>query len=220
MTVIIESRLHNPENHQTIERYVGIFASNFGMGNGLEIPLQGFVGRVVRGVKDRDFEALTDNPKRKIVFLLDSLGLCDLVGLQGRQILNHIGYDDNYIDSLLARQTKFKLVVLPEISVQLATWDNLLNLVAQVYPEWFQKIEIARPFLKTFSYERIKSEKGVVDELRTFLEEIINVNRLFGGDGFTRRELDSSQRVYAEYVSLNRFLIEFGAYGLIGFPVA
>jgi hypothetical protein len=60
---------------------------------------------------------------------------------------------------------------------------------------------------------------GVAAEVRAFLENTLNLRRLFAGDGYTRREGDAATPVYAEYVCVNRRLTAFEAFALIDFPV-
>jgi len=203
----------------TFGEYVQAFISYFGTGKKLEKPVENISGRVLRGICEYDFVTLTDNPQRRVVFFLDAIGMSDLVGLDGKEMLKQIGYDEDLIVGLLAKETKFKLIVLPETSVRLATWDNLLNIVQEAYPEWQDKIEIARLVLKNNNYEQVLSKGGVATEVRAFLENTINVNHLFAGDGYTRREDNEKTGIYAEYVAINRPLSDFGAYALVDFLV-
>ncbi len=133
--------------------------------------------------------------------------------------MQQIGYPQTYIDDLLAQQTQFKLILLPAIAAKLATWDNLLNLAAEVYPDWQSKIERARPTLKTKTYHQIMAQNTNATKVRHFLEESINLNPLYAGDGYTRRERDISKPVYAEYVTMNKPLTDFSGFALIDIPV-
>ncbi len=175
-----------------------------------------FTGRILRGRADGDFATLTDDPRRRVVFLTDASALCTLVGCDGRDILAQIGYDEAFIARLLERQTRFKLALFPDMEKRLATWDNLLDLVCSAYPEWHAAVERVRPELKASLFEALEGEAA---ELRARLADVLNVNRLFAGDGYTRREDDPQCRVHPEYVILNRPLIELPAYCLIDFPV-
>lgn len=199
--------------------YIQTFTSLFGTGKKPKVTLSRFSGRVLRGVDNDDFDTLTDNPRRRVVFLLDEIALGDLVGLDGLEILKHIGYPAGFIRNLLASGTRFKLVLLPQATLKLATWDNLLDVVQRAYPAWCEKIEAARPILKCCGYDEAVSAGGAVTEVRAFLQNKINVNRLFAGDGYTRIEGAATKKVYAEYVTVNRRLADFGTYALVNFPV-
>ena len=210
---------HCPECKNTFGEYVQEFISLFGTDKKLTKPLSDISGRILRGVNEEDFLTLTDNPNRHIVFLLDAIALSDLVGLDGRGILKKIGYNQDFITDLLARRTKFKLIVLPELTGKLATWDNLLDYAQEIYPDWRKKIEIARSILKNHNYETIMAMEDVATEVRNFLQNTINVNRLFAGDGYIRSEESMDEYTYSEYLTVNKRLSAFEAYALINFPV-
>ncbi len=197
--------------------YADMFIARFASGQRLDVEavFSGFTGRVLRGRTSADFLTLTDNPQRRVVFLTDAAALCALIGSDGWEILKQIGYDDAFITSLFERQTRFKLALFPEVAMRAATWDNLLDLAGDAYPEWHAKIERARPALK----DNVDPLAGEAAEVRAFLQTVLNVNRLYAGDGYTRREGDPLRQVHPEYVILNRPLIAMGAYCLIDFPV-
>jgi hypothetical protein len=209
--------------------YARRFTARFGAGESFSSPspAAGFAGRVLRGRRDEDFLTLSDDPQRRIVFLLDAGAMENMVGLSGGGILRRIGYDGAFIAQLLARNTRFKLALLPLITMRLATWDNLLDLVVEAYPDWREKIAGSRETLKRLDYDRVIASGGTATEVRQFLHDRLNVNRLFAGDGFTRHEnehenersLPGPGSRYAEYAALNRPLKEFSAYCLIDFPV-
>jgi hypothetical protein len=207
---------HGPDAESLFGGYAQAFVGRFGSGQPLPTPLDGFTGRVLRGRSDADFLTLTDDPRRRVVFLTDAAALCALVGSHGQEILKQIGYADTFIARLLERQTRFKLALFPDVAKLAATWDNLLDLTSEAYPAWRAKIERARPTLKQNGAEPLRGEAA---EVRAFLEDVLNVNRLFAGDGYTRREDDLSRRVHPEYVILNRPLADMEACCLIDFPV-
>jgi hypothetical protein len=209
---------HGAEAESRLGVYARAFVERFGSGQRwMAAPLGGFVGRVLRGKTDDNFLTLTDNPRRRVVFMTDAAALCEWIGLNGRDILRHIGYGADFINDLLAAQTRFKLVLLPELTMQLATWDNLLDLAGAAYPDWQPQIERCRAVLKTTPYAALEGEAA---EVRRFLADTLNVNALFAGDGYTRREGDPLIRLSPEYVILNRPLVDIGPHCLIDFPVA
>ncbi len=200
--------------------YARAFVASFGTGHAVENVTPGTItGRVLRGVTGPDFSTLSADPRRHIVFLLDGDALRDLLGLTGLDVLKHIGYDAAFIRRLLAHGTRFRLALLPQVAMQPGTWDHLLDLVQIVYPEWQAGVAQARAALKALHYDKVMASAGVPAELRAFLQDVINVNRLYAGDGYTRREGFPDQRVYAEYVCRNRPLADFAATCLIAFPV-
>jgi hypothetical protein len=205
---------HGPEAEALFGAYTRAFVAQFGSGQRLPERLDGFTGRVLRGRAEADFVMLTDDPRRRVVFLTDGAALCALVGSGGREILKQIGYSDVFIGRLLERRTRFKLALLPDMAKWVATWDNLLDLASAAYPVWRARIERARSQLKEHG-----PLEGEAADVRAFLEDVLNVNHLFAGDGYTRREGDPLHRVHPEYVVLNRPLVEMGAYCLIDFPV-
>jgi hypothetical protein len=207
-----------PAAEQLFGAYAGAFVARFASGQRADndTVFTGFTGRVLRGRTGADFRTLTDNPRRRVVFLTDAAALGGLIGSDGWEILRQIGYEDAYIAGLLKRQTRFKLALFPEVAMCAATWDNLLDLAGEAYPEWHAKIEQARAALR----EAIDPLPEGAAEVRAFLQTVLNVNRLFAGDGYTRREGDPLRRVHPEYVMLNRPLVGMGAYCLIEFPVS
>ena len=209
---------YGPAAEQLFGAYAGAFVARFASGQRAdqETVFTGFAGRVLRGRTGADFLTLTDNPQRRVVFLTDAAALSTLIGSDGWEILKQIGYDDAFIVGLLERQTRFKLALFPEVAMRAATWDNLLDLAGEAYPEWHAKIEEARAALK----EDIKPLPEGAAKVRAFLQTVLNVNRLFAGDGYTRREGDPLRRLHPEYVILNRPLVAMGAYCLIEFPVS
>ncbi|MBN1874139.1 MAG: hypothetical protein JXA33_07900 [Anaerolineae bacterium] len=210
----------------SFDAYVQDFKTLFGSGTRATRTFSGFVGRVLRGTRPEHFTTLSDDPQRRVVFLLDAGGLTDLIGQSGRDILRYIGYPEAFINTLLAQGTIFKLVILPQIQAsvatmlaQPATWDHLLDLVSAAYPEWCARIAQTRETLKTLPYTQIMAGAGIAKEVRIFLERDLNVNPLFAGDGYTRSEGKPDIPGCAEYVLLNRPLTAFEKYILIDLPV-
>jgi hypothetical protein len=111
---------HCPSCETIFGGYVEAFITSFGMQEKLDMPIMSLSGRILRGRSSEDFLTLTDNLERKVVFLLDSVALSGLVGLDGREVLRRFGYAEAFIVSLLAKGTQFKLHVLPEVAVKLA----------------------------------------------------------------------------------------------------
>lgn len=199
--------------------FARVFAQAFGRGLSHPAPANGFAGRILRGTDAASFERLSDDPGRRLVFLLDGEGLSGLVGLGGADILRHIGYDENLIVRLVARGTRFKLALIPSATLVLATWDNLLALAGEVYPEWAGRIARAAPELCRLSYDEALVAGGEATAVRAFLCDELNVNALFAGDGYTRHPDAPDVPRCAEYIARNQPLADFGTRCLIEFPV-
>lgn len=195
----------------------------------IQTGFQGCVGRLIRGKSEADFETLTPDPNRRVVFLMDSDGLGKLEGKSGYQQLMEVGKSPKEIlDEIQNQGLRYKLVVWPGDSgpTKQATWDNLLDMMSEQYPQVADKIQACREELKaekTFGnwekqagfefgdvkrgdpryvgYEELQQREGKPWEVRAFLYNSCNVNSLYSGDGFTKRP-DGSQGV-PEYIVPN-----------------
>lgn len=213
----VQVTLHGPRAADLFGAYAEAFARRFGHGERCAPPpLAGVCGRVLRGLRDEDFRTLSDDPARRVVFMLDVQALGDLLGRTGAEVLAQIGYAPQEVRALTARSVRFKLVMVPQVAMARATWDALLDLVAAAYPEWADRIRAARATLKALPYAQVVAGGGQAAEVRGFLERALHVSPLFAGDGFTRRD---GRAVYAEYACRNRPLTEFADWCLIEFPV-
>lgn len=199
------------QNNSVMDAYASLFIQNFATGR-REGSFTGISGRVIRGTTPENFETLTDDPKRKIVYMLDSSGLNNLIGLNGREVLDNIGYSPVDVEKYLAKGTRFKVVFFPETSVHLANWNNLLSLTSQAYPEWRNKIIDSYNHLTMLPYDQVINMDGVVGEVRRFLHQNLNVNELYRGDGTTPNGIK-------EYITLNKRIDSFTSYTIIDFPV-
>jgi hypothetical protein len=199
--------------------YVTEFASLFGTSNKSTQMPGTFCGKILRGLNENEFTSLADDPNRQVVFFLDSMALNDLIGLGGLAILKRVGYPDLFVHELLMKGAKFKLFLTQASNLKKATWDNLLDCAQVSYPDWRERIDIARPLLKKLTYAEIMRSEGIVKDVRVFLRDILNVNQLFAGDGYTRCEGFEGQQIYAEYIVRNEKLSNLKSYALIEFPV-
>lgn len=102
-------------------------------------PISGLQGRFIRMPPGQPY-SLTDDPDRRIVFLVDSNTLNDLVGLSGYQVCMAVGWDPNYTRGKVNAGYTFALAVFPEINCKLGTWANILDAVELMYPEVARKI--------------------------------------------------------------------------------
>lgn len=199
-------------------------------GNTTAVRVRGLMGRVLKGKSDADFETLSDDRDRKIVFLLGGDGLVSLVGATTDEILAKVGYTREYIARLAHDGYRFKLVVFESTpgAEQLATWDHVVDLVARTYPGIGRRIEAALPHLQRTSFaeierqaptrfsdvdkvgrdhadyvdeQRLRASDGPLWRVRGFLYYRVRVMELFAGDGVTRTA--DGTRGLKEYIGRN-----------------
>ena len=173
----------------------------------------GNCGRIIRGQDPNDFLTLTDDPDRKIVMLMGPDGLSQIQGKTGYEALNIIGYEPDYIVRKVQEGNQFKLVTFPEgQDAILATWDNVAEIVKQVYPDVYSKISANLPLLKKKEFDEIERDAGYdfseidkngktddrymtyeryqdagagIIKARAFLYFTLHLRELFSGDGYT-----------------------------------
>jgi len=212
------------------------YETAFNLKNG-NVKVSNLVGRVLRGNTDEDFINLSPDVNRKLIMFTDSQGLKELIGLSTYDILLKIGYDKPYINELIKKGTQFKLIIAKEgEQILSATWDNLLNLIKSVpeyqhtkIPEFLTKnLEQLKANSGKHGYERIfkgitdkekmtadrlNSSKGELWEVRKFLIDVLNLNQLYMGDGFTYNDNDIKE--LPEYFSRNQSISNLGEHVLI-----
>lgn len=170
-----------------------VFCANFKSG---KVDATGLYGRIIRGKKDTDFETLSDEPLRRLAFVMGSDGLQKLVGMSGYEMLVEIGYSARHCRDLVEDGNKFKLVVFPEPGViRLADWDGLIANVCHVYPELADRIQLQVQQLKALT------EGG--DVLRKFGE-------LEEKAGFKFSEVKKSGRNDPRFITPERYLQSSG----------
>ena len=192
------------------------------------------VGRVLRGSISDDFLKLSPDENRKLIMFMDSTGLQQLLGKDTRTILQIIGYPEDYMKQLFTNKTQFKLVVATKgDNIVSGTWDNLLKLVKDVYGKTskvsealeknlgsLKKIkfdDIMKQKVDAFSgkmtQQELEERKGDLWEIRMFLKDVLNLNKLYSGDGYTYN--DKGERGVKEYFSKNMELTQLGDYSLM-----
>ena len=113
-------------------------------------PITGLAGRLIRGKVPADFVSLTDDPSRKVVMLVDGTGLANFIGKTGYEMLISVGYPADDIARYVNGGTKFKLVVFPAGgAVKLATWDNVISVAEEAYPQFAGFFADVLPELKS-----------------------------------------------------------------------
>jgi len=190
------------------------------------VSIQNLVGRVLRGKQPEDFINLSPDPSRKLIILMNSDGLQILLGKPLPKILDTIGYPRTYAEDLIRDGTEFKLLVASKSDQILpGTWDNLLVYVSIIYMNTNipQMLSDNLPTLKDNSFkdgygrimeqmdkqftgkmttEILNSSGGSLWMVRLFLNDVLGLNKLYMGDGFTYTE--DGQKGLAEYFALNQ----------------
>lgn len=190
-------------------------------------------GRVICGNDNEYFDRFHINSERRLIFLIGAKDCLSLYERGGKEILVALGYPHEYIESRITKGSYFKLVLyLEKMDQKEATWENVLNLASQAYPEiasdlkkhkrglellafedfeqvsGFKFKEVAkagREDERFISYERyLKSNRSLL-QTRAFLYFTLRLNELFSGDGYTYDE--EGNRRLKEYVALNKNLI-------------
>jgi hypothetical protein len=156
------------------QKLLADYAKAFVRGQQPAQPMAGIQARICRR-KAGDPVRLSDNPGRRIVFLLDHRACHNIIGLTGYQIATTVlGWDPQYTRNKVEEGLKFDLVVFPENACKLGTWDNLLELAEATYPEIGAKLMRHRAALSAMtpkSLVEMERRQGYtfmeVDELGT-----------------------------------------------------
>lgn len=193
---------------------------------GTKAKVEGLCGRIIRGKTPADFAHLSDDPNRKVVMLTDSEGLESLLGKVGYDMLITIGHHPDHIQKQLGAGKSYKIVVFPASSALEGTWDGVVKLTSQVYPDVAPTLKKYRPELGRLPFATIeqlagyrfkdaddpahpkfmtheafnKSSKGLVP-LRALLYHTLHLRELFRGDGYTYDE--KGNRGVREYLLPN-----------------
>lgn len=200
-----------------------------GLGFTLSPPpsVQGLCGRIIRGKTTEDFEKLSDDPNRLIVFLTDALGLAKMFGKSDYDMLITVGHHPDHIKKQLEAGKSYKFVVFPESEAQPATWDGLFKATGQVYPDIISDIQQHSAELIGTKYAAFEGQAGFkfasVDDvsnanymshaaylasprkavdLRRLFYHTLHIRELYSGDGYTYDE--KGKRGVKEYLMPNK----------------
>lgn len=239
---------HETMTKHDLREHLADYARAFTSGQKPAQPIPGIQGRLCRR-RDGDPVRLSDDPCRRLVFLGDHRVCHRIIGLTGYQIVTSVlGWDAAYTRRKVEAGLKFDLVVFPESKCKLGTWDNLLDLVQETYPEIGTKIAAHRAALvamtpaslveierrqgyrfldvdelgtgdpRFMTLERYVNAPDTADAARAFLYHVIYCKEYYGGQGYT---LDGHGNTgVAEYIMPNRPLEELGAHVVIPVDVA
>jgi hypothetical protein len=181
------------------------------------------IGRVLRGTSEKDFNKLAKKP-RKLAFLTPDVN--DLINKPTNKILEKVGYPKSYIKELKnTPNMTFKLGILDKKSnknnckssktVALADWSGLLNMFKKAYPNIIKVIskknknwETAIRKLKwneSWNNKKISKKELInnptIINLRIFMNNIENINKLYSGDGYTVDE--KGKKGVPEWITTN-----------------
>ena len=182
------------------------------------------IGRVLRGTTTKDFDKLAKNP-RKLAFLTPDIH--DLINKSTNKILEKVGYPKTYIKELKdTPKMTFKLGILDKKStkdnckssksVALADWNGLLTMFKKAYPDIVKAIskknknwETAIRKLKwndSWNNKKITKKdlisKPSIINLRIFMNNVENINKLYRGDGYTVDE--KGKKGVPEWITTNK----------------
>lgn len=219
------------------------YAKAFMSGQKPAQAIAGIQGRLCRR-RAGDPVRLSDDPYRRLVFLGDHRVCHRIIGLTGYEIVTSVlGWDAPYTKKKVEAGLKFDLVIFPESKCKLGTWDNLLDLVEETYPEIGAKIARHRAALvamtpaslveielrqghaflevdelgsgdpRFMTLERYVDAPDTADAARAFLYHVVYCKEFYGGQGHT---LDCQGTVgVPEYIMPNQPLDELGAHVVI-----
>jgi hypothetical protein len=226
-----------------LREHLADYARAFTSGQKPAQPIAGIQGRLCRR-RDGDPVRLSDDASRRLVFLGDHRVCHRIIGLTGYQIVTSVlGWDSAYTRRKVEAGLKFDLVIFPESKCQIGTWNNLLDLVQETYPEIRAKIARHRAALvamtpvslveieqrqgyrfldvdelgpcdpRFMTLERYVSAPDTADAARAFLYHAVYCKEYFSGHGHT---LDGQGNIgVPEYIMPNRPLEELGAHVVI-----
>jgi hypothetical protein len=218
-----------------------LYSNNNGILRSKSNSLCCIVARIIRGKTKEDFEYLSPlSKKRRTIFMIDTDDIKLMLNKKGYDILLNIGYPEDYIKDLIKQNIKFKLVVIskndPNISVKIASWDNVIDLMKLKYPKIKLELEKHRTKLKTIfknkkvikkmekiskdsnhedfmTYEKyLKSNRTLIDT-RAFLYHVEGLNSLYSGDGYIYNE--KGEKKFKEYIADNVKLSKLKNYKII-----
>jgi hypothetical protein len=140
---------------------------------------------------------------------------------------------------------RFKLVIFNESAFRPATWENVRDVVVEVYGDTIAPIIDAQlNALKTTPFDRIEkmgldtmknidregpdselfmtvdrllASNGTLNDVRLFLYNTVHLRELFAGDGYTYDE--QGNRGLREFITPNRAITAFGPHKLIDMTV-
>ncbi len=212
--------------------------------SGSDIPIDptGLCGRILRGTSEACFSTLSPDQGRKVVMLTAAEELVNLKGKSIEQILMAIGYSPSDIKAKLDDENiKFKMFIAAQSeSLRPATWDNVIALACECYPDVAHIILSQQKLLKKFPFDKIQQladfsfdqvhHKGTADpmfmteanllqspgsvvDVRAFFYHTLQLRELFSGDGFTR--MPCGKVGVVEYIAPNLPISEIKLHRLI-----
>lgn len=125
-------------------------------------PIPKIQGRFCRR-KPSDPVRLSDDPSRRIVFLVNDEVCHSMIGVGGYQLTAVVGWDRAYTKAKVGAGLKFEWVVFAETACVLGTWGNMIDLAIEQYPEVGDKIVKQRHALSQMtpaSLRQIEARRG------------------------------------------------------------
>ncbi|KAJ3032031.1 UNVERIFIED_CONTAM: hypothetical protein HDU68_008064 [Siphonaria sp. JEL0065] len=126
---------------------------------------EGVVGRFVRGIRDEDFEKLSDEPGNEVSFVFGSDTIKSFCGLSASKALMTLGFTKEMLISLSESKFVHKLVLFPEPPlIQPAKWDNMMIMIRECYgQDLYETLVPHLPALKALDYKDIDPNKRLME---------------------------------------------------------
>jgi len=208
--------------------------------------VSGLMGRIIRGKDEEDFLTLSDDPLRQLVMLVGPDGLTSMLTNSAYDMLIKLGHEPEFIHREINAGKRFKLAVFPwKGEALLATWENVVRAVSEVYPVIAERLSQKLGFIQSLRFEEFEmlarhsfaevDAAGPTDsrymtygrlrmrpyinglDMRMFLYFTVRILELFGGDGHTY-SVDGVRGVH-EYIFPNCPLTDLGGHQVIDLTV-
>jgi len=167
--------------------------------------------------------------------------------------LMKLGYEKRWVaQKVLVQKLEFRMALFPREAAVPATWEGVMQVVEQAFPQIASKITVHLPAFLSRSFEDIETEAKqgflngesfysiyikngmgesdaryitaeslaeqkhdtcTIGEARSFLYNVIGLNDLFDGNGYTKQE--NGERGVKEYLTMNRLVTEFEAFAWV-----
>ena len=94
-------------------------------------------GRIIRGKQESDFQSMSSDLQRKLVFYTNPEGVAKISSKasEPKDFLRLSGYPDDYIDHLVSEGHSFKYIFFHSENILPATWEGIIQLVKTYSPE-------------------------------------------------------------------------------------
>ncbi|ELR15337.1 uncharacterized protein ACA1_086530 [Acanthamoeba castellanii str. Neff] len=152
---------------EDIDELAELFERQEGLGRR---RVRGICGRVTKGRTEDDFRLLSDGPTKRLSWVVGPDGLEQLCGKSPRDMLLAIGKDTPWLRRTLDKGYRFRLCLFPEVQARQATWDGVLELVRDAFPEAWPHVEPHAHLLPKYTLEEVQARFTEFDIHASFRE--------------------------------------------------